>query len=118
MLPARLVVVGLAVGQSVAYGVGALVVARVVRSRTGGGAGHEVLRTAVRCLAACVVPGVAVWAVGAGLASALGTGFTGAATTLVVGAPLLALGYLLTVRHMRVPEVDTALRPLLARLGR
>ena len=118
VLPDDLKVVGLAAGQAASYVVGLLVVSRVLRRRTGGFEGAHVVRTAVRCLAAAVPAGLLALAAGALVARLLGTGPLGAGVTLLVGGSLLLAGYLLLVSRMRVPEVQQALRPVLARLGR
>ncbi len=118
LLPDELRVVGLAAGQSASFVVGQVVGARVLRRRTGTPDDPLVVRTAVRCLAASLPPAALALALGAAVARTLGTGAVGALVTVTVGGPLLLVGYVLLVRRMRVPEVDEAVRPLLARLGR
>ena len=118
VLPDDLKVVGLAVGQASSFVVGLIVVSRVLRRRTGGHDGALVVRTAVRCLVACLLPALLALAFGRLVAAVLGTGVAGALVTVVLCGGLLGAGYLLLVRRMRVPEVDAALAPLLSRLGR
>ncbi len=118
VLPPDLRVVGLAAGQASSFGVGLVVVSRVLRRRTGAGLSPEVVRTGVRCLVAVLPGALLALALGNRVAAGLGTGPLGAAVTLAVGGAVLLGGYLLLVRRMRVPEVDAALRPVLARLGR
>jgi len=118
VLPADLRVVGLAAGQAASFLVGLLVVSAVLRRRTGGLDGAVVVRTGVRCLAACLPPALLALGVGALVARLLGEGPLGAAVTLVTAGAVLLGGYLVLVTRMRVPEVQQALRPVLARLGR
>ena len=118
VLPDEHKVAGLAGGQVASYVVGLLVVSRVLRRRTGGLDGAAVLRTGVRCLVASLPPAALALGVGALVARLLGTGPLGAAVTLALAGAVLLTGYLLLVSRMRVPEVQQALRPVLARLGR
>ncbi len=116
-LPPHLKVVGLAAGQAASFVVGLLVVSRVLGRRTGGLEAAGVLRTGVRCLVACLPPALLALLVAAGAERALGRGPLGAGVAVAAGGAVLLGGYLLLVRRMRVPEVDAALGPLLARLG-
>ncbi len=118
VLPADLKVLGLAAGQSASFVVGLVVASAVLRRRTGRPGGAVVVRTAVRCLVACL-PGAAVAAVlGSAVSATVGTGPSGALVTVVLGGGVLVLGYVLLARRLRVPEVEAAVRPVLARLGR
>ena len=117
-LPPDLKVVGLAAGQALSFVVGAAVVSRVLRRRTGRLDGGAVVRTGVRCLVACLPAALAAALTGLLVERLLGRGLLGAAVTTVVGGLVLLVGYLAVVRRMRVPEVDQALRPVLARLRR
>ena len=118
LLPDRWKVLGLAAGQATSFVVGVVVVSLVLRRRTGGLDGRLVVRTAVRCLVACLLPALLALGAGRVVAEVLGTGLVGAGVTLAVGGAVLLGGYLLVVRRMRVPEVDEAVRPVLARLRR
>ena len=118
LLPNDLRVVGLAAGQSASFVVGLVVGARVLRRRTGAPADPLVVRTAVRCLLASLPPAALAVALGALVAGTIGTGAAGALATVAISGPVLLFGYLALVRRMRVPEVDEAIRPLLARFGR
>jgi putative peptidoglycan lipid II flippase len=118
VLPADLKVLGLAAGQAASFVVGLLVVSTVLGRRTGGHDGRLVVRTAVRCLVACLPGAAAAGVVGSVLASALGTGPVGALATVVLGGAVLAGGYVLLARRLHVPEIDAAVRPVLARFGR
>jgi putative peptidoglycan lipid II flippase len=118
LLPDHLKVVGLVVGHAASFAVGLLICSRVLSRRIGGLDGAIVVRTAVRCIVAAVVPGAAaaavLWAVGA----VLGDGTFGALVGLVLGGAVLGAGYLVSARRLRVPEIDEVVTPLLARLGR
>lgn len=118
LLPDDLKVVGLAVGQAASFAVGLVVVSAVLRRRTGGLGGAVVVRTAVRCLVACLPPALLALLLGRVVAGLVGTGVPGAALTTGLAGGAFAVCYLLAVRRMRVPEVDAVLRPVLARLRR
>ena len=95
---------------------------RVLSRRLGGLDGSDVVRTGVRCVAAVVLPAALAWAAAAGTRGLVrGDGEGGplaAAAALAVGGAVLAGGYLLLVRRLRVREVDEVLAPVLRRLGR
>ena len=117
-LPERQQVLGLAAGQASSYLVGVIVCTRVLARRVPRDPSGHVLRTTVRCLAAAFVPGVVVLALGRVVDVQVGTGTGPAAALLVVGGLVLGVGYLLGARRLSVPEVDSLVRPVLARLGR
>ena len=116
VLPDDVRVAGLAAGQATSFVVGLLVVSRVLRRRLAGGPPQHVVRTGVRCLVACLPAAALALAVQAGLVAALGTGPLAALVTVAVAGAVLLGGYLALVRRLRVPEVDQALQPVLARL--
>ena len=116
VLPDRWKVVGLAAGHAASFLAGLLICSRVVARRTGRSGGGHVVRTAVRCLVASAVPALAAGLLAAGATALLGTGPLGALVAVVVGGAVLALGYVLLVRRMRVPEVEEVLAPVLRRL--
>ncbi len=104
-LPASTRAVGVALSWSLAYVVGFTVSARVLAARVGGLGAARLLgvytRTAVAALLA-TLPALVVL-VGA---SALGAGpYLSRLSGLVVGGPVLVVGYLAVARAMRVPEV-------------
>jgi putative peptidoglycan lipid II flippase len=117
-LPDHLKVVGLAAGHACSFLVGLIVCSRVLSRRLGGLAGDLVVRTGARCLAAALLPAVLAAGVTAGSVRVLGDGLAGSFTGLVLGAVVLAAGYVVVARRLSVPEVDEVLRPVLARLGR
>ena len=118
VLPPHLKVAGLVAGNSASFLAGLLLCSRVLSRRLGGLPGQLVVRTALRCLTASVVPGL----LGAGAVALLlhtfGDGQTGALLALLVGAGVIGGGYLLLARRLRINEIDEILEPLLARLGR
>jgi putative peptidoglycan lipid II flippase len=122
VLPPELKVAGLAAGHATSFVVGLVVCSRVLSRRLGGLDGSDVVRTGVRCVAAVVLPAALAWAAAAGTRGLVrGDGETGplaAAAALAVGGAVLAAGYLLLVRRLRVREVDEVLAPVLRRLRR
>jgi hypothetical protein len=74
--------------------------------------GH-VLRTVIRCLLACVVPAAVALVVVRLAGQALGTATTGSLVASLAGGAVLAVGYVVAVRRLRVTEVDILLAPLL-----
>jgi len=118
LLPDRWKVLGLAVGQAASFVVGLLVVSRVLGRRIGGLEGAAVVRTGVRCLAAGLPPALLALGLTLAVSRLLGDGRLASLASLAGGGTLLLGGYLLLARRMRVAEVEQALRPVLARLGR
>jgi putative peptidoglycan lipid II flippase len=89
----------------------------VLSRRIGGLDVGLVVRTAVRCLVASVLPGLLAYGVAVGLTRLLGRGPLGAAVALAVAGAVLAVGYVLLTRRMRVPEVAEVAGPVLRRIG-
>jgi len=116
-LPDRYKVAGLAAGHALSFTAGLLVCAAVVRRRVGRG-DPVVLRTAVRCAVAAVVPALLALGVAALVGRAMGDGPLAAMVALVLAVPVLLAGYALLADRMRVPEVREAVAPVLRRLGR
>lgn len=112
-LPDRWKVLGLAVGQASSYLVGVVVCTTVLARRVPRDPRGHVLRTAVRCLVAAVLPALVALLVSALASAALGTATTGSVVAVVAGGLVLAVGYLVLARRLRVPEVDAVLGPLL-----
>jgi putative peptidoglycan lipid II flippase len=121
-LPDELKVVGLAAGHATSFVVGLAVCSTVLSRRLGGLDGAPVVRTGVRCLLAALVPALLAWGVATlvrdAVGEAAGEGPLASLAALTAGGAVLALGYLLAARRVRVPEVDEALAPILRRLGR
>jgi putative peptidoglycan lipid II flippase len=116
LLPSDLKVVGLAAGHATSFVVGLAVCSAVLSRRLGGLQGHLVVRTVVRCLVAVLLPAVAAWLVHVGVHRGLGDGVLASALALALGGSVLAVGYVLAARRMRVREVDEVTRPVLRRL--
>ena len=117
VLPDRYVVLGLAAGHAASFAVGLLVCTRVLNRRLGRGSGG-VVRTGVRCLAAALPPALLAAAVVTLVLRLLDDGTTGSLAALAVGGTVLAGGFLLLARRLRVGELDEVIGPVLARLGR
>jgi putative peptidoglycan lipid II flippase len=118
LLPDRWKVLGLAAGHACSFAVGLAICSRVLSRRLGGLDGAPVVRTAVRCLVAAVLPAAAAAGVTRLAVEGVGTGTLGSLLALAVGGAVLAAGYVLAARRLAVPEVGEVLAPVLARLGR
>ncbi len=117
LLPDELKVVGLAAGHATSFVAGLVLCSIVLSRRLGGLDVAVVVRTAVRCLLASLLPGLLALGVATAVTAALGRGPLGALVALVLAGSVLAIGYLLLTRRLRVPEVDEVARPVLRRLG-
>jgi putative peptidoglycan lipid II flippase len=111
-LPDRWKVLGLAVGQASSYLVGLVVCTRVLARRVPRDPQGHVLRTAVRCLVAAVVPAAVALLVTRLAERALGTATTGSVVATAAGGVVLGVGYLVGVQRLRVGEADMLLGPL------
>lgn len=115
LLPPDLGVAGLVAAQACSFAVGLVVCQRVVAQRVGRSDGH-VLRTAVRCLVAAVVPALVALVLSRVVEAAVGTGPAASLLALLVATPVLLAGYALVAARLRVPEVGEAAAPVLDRL--
>jgi putative peptidoglycan lipid II flippase len=115
-LPAELKVVGLAGGHATSFVVGLLVCSRVLSRRLGGLDGSRVVRTGVRSVVAVLLPALLGGLVASLVREAVGQGPLAALAALVSGGGVLAVGYVLAARRMRVTELDEVLAPVLRRL--
>jgi len=117
LLPVDVRVIGLAAGHATSFLFG-LVLCSVVLSRTIGGLeGALVVRTVVRCVVAVLLPALAALGVAAVSSGSLGEGPLGSAVALGAGGAVLAVGYVLIARRMRVREIDEVAGPVLRRIG-
>jgi putative peptidoglycan lipid II flippase len=108
VLPARAKVVGLALGFSLSYALGALIFARLLRRRLGPG-DRPVAQTHVRLGAAALVAAVPTYAAARLLTAGLGRG-PQAAFVAVIVAVLAGGGVFLGLAHrMKVDELDEVL---------
>ncbi len=117
LLPDRYAVLGLAAGHACSFLAGLVLCSRVLSRRLGGLDGGLVVRTAVRCLAAAVVPGLVAAGLVAGVVAALGDGQVGSLSALLLGSAVLGAGYVLGARRLRITELDEVVGPVLGRLG-
>jgi putative peptidoglycan lipid II flippase len=118
VLPDHLKVLGLAAGHAGSFVTGLILSSVVLSRRLGGLDGTLVVRTAVRCLVAVVLPGLVAAAVVAGVVHGLGDGVAGSGVALLLGTGVITVGYVAAARRLRVGELDEVVRPILARLGR
>jgi putative peptidoglycan lipid II flippase len=117
LLPDDLKVIGLAAGHALSFVAGLVVCSAVLSRRVGGLDVALVVRTAVRCLLAALLPAVAAGLLAALATRLLGDGPLGSAVALAVGGTVLAAGYVLLTRRLRVPEVAEVAGPVLRRVG-
>jgi putative peptidoglycan lipid II flippase len=116
-LPDRWKVLGLAAGQASSYLVGVVVCTTVLARRVPRDPHGFVLRTAVRCLFAATAPALGTVVALVAVERVLGTATTGSLVGLVLGGVLLAAGYVVALRRVRVGEVDALLAPVLRRVA-
>jgi putative peptidoglycan lipid II flippase len=117
LLPNRYEVLGLAAGHACSFVAGLVVCSAVLSRRLDGLDLFLVVRTAVRCLVAAALPGLVALAVAALVERELGRGPLGSVVSLVLGGSVLAIGYVLATRRLRVPEVGEVAGPVLRRVG-
>jgi putative peptidoglycan lipid II flippase len=117
LLPDELKVVGLAAGHATSFVAGLVLCSIVLSRRLGGLDVAVVVRTAVRCLLASLLPGLLALGVATAVTAELGRGPLGALVALLLAGSVLAIGYVLLTRRLRVPEVAEVARPVLRRLG-
>jgi putative peptidoglycan lipid II flippase len=116
LLPDRYEVLGLAAGHATSFLAGLVLCSRVLSRRLGGLDVSVVVRTAVRCLVASVLPGLVAYGVVRAVEALVGRGQLASLLALVLGAAVLGVGYVLLTRRLRVPEVAEVAGPVLRRL--
>lgn len=119
-LPDELKIVGLAAGHATSFVVGLAVCSRVLSGRLAGLDGGLAVRTAVRALVAVLLPSTVAWTIAhlvRGEVGEVGEGPAGSSAALAVGGSVLAVGYLLLARRMRITELDEVVGPVLRRLS-
>ena len=117
-LPERQQVLGLAAGQASSYLVGVAVCTAVLARRVPRDPRGFVLRTAVRCGFAALLPGLVAFAWVRAVEHVVGGAQPAALLAAGLGGAVLLSGYLAAARRVRVPEVAELTDPVLARLGR
>ncbi|MFF4622498.1 murein biosynthesis integral membrane protein MurJ [Nonomuraea jabiensis] len=119
LLPARYLVMGLALAYAIAYGLGAvgawLLASRRVRGLGGWTIGMALTRMYLAALPTAVVALAAVWVVTGVFA---GLGFVNSLIVLAVGGGLGLLLYLGVAHRMRIPEVNSIVGMVAGRVGR
>ncbi|MEV4010911.1 murein biosynthesis integral membrane protein MurJ [Nonomuraea angiospora] len=119
LLPARYLVMGLALAYAVAYALGAvgawLLASRRVRGLGGWTIGMALTRMYLAALPTAVVALAAVWVVTGVFA---GLGFVNSLIVLAVGGGLGLLLYLGVAHRMRIPEVNSIVGMVAGRVGR
>jgi putative peptidoglycan lipid II flippase len=117
LLPDRYEVAGLATGHACSFLAGLVVCSMVLSRRLGGLDLSLVVRTVIRCLLAAAGPGLLAAGLAELVGRELGRGPLGAAVSLALGGAVLAVGYVLATRRLRVPEVAEVAGPVLRRVG-
>ncbi|MEV1167487.1 murein biosynthesis integral membrane protein MurJ [Nonomuraea sp. NPDC049784] len=119
LLPARYVVMGLALAYAVAYALGALgawwLASRRVRGLGGWSIGMALTRMYLAAMPTAVLALAAVWVV-TGVFT--GLGFVNSLIVLAVGGGLGLLLYLGVAHRMRIPEVNSIVGMVAGRVGR
>ena len=116
-LPDRLEVLGLAAGHATSFLGGLVLCSYVLSRRLGGLDGRLVVRTAVRCLVAVLLPALLALGTARLVTGTLGEGVLGALLAVLLGGTVLGVGYVLLTRRMRVAEVAEVAGPVLRRVG-
>jgi putative peptidoglycan lipid II flippase len=114
-LSPRWIVVGVGLGLSAGFTVGAMLSFLVLRRRIDGVEGRSILRTYTRLVLSCVVAAVPAWLITRLLHHVLGEGKAVGLLALAAGGVTMVVAYLLACRRLRVTEVDDLVGPLLRR---
>jgi putative peptidoglycan lipid II flippase len=117
-LQPKWIVVGVGVGLSIGYGLGAMLSFLVLRRRIGGVEGRSVLRTYLRLVVAAALSAVPAVIITHALHHALGQGKAIGLLALALGGTAMLATYILVCRRMRVTELDDLISPFVRRFGR
>jgi len=117
-LSPKWIVVGVGVGMSTGYALGAMISFLVLRRRIHGVEGRAILRTYSRLVVAAAIAAVPGLVVTRALHHALGEGKAVGLLSLAVGGLAMLVVYVLACHRMRVRELDELAGPLLRRMGR
>ena len=115
VLPDRHLVAGLLVATSLSYVVGAIAGEGLLRARFGRLDTARTVRASIRFLIMSVLAGLAAWLVQMVVFGALGRGFAGSLTAVVLGSAAAGGVLVLTVLVSRSAEIDDVLRGLRGR---
>jgi putative peptidoglycan lipid II flippase len=116
LLPVRWITVGVAGGYALAYFVGTIVTAAIIRRRFGAVLSADVVQTFVRTFVAGLAALIPAALVGWLFLRIFGTGVTGSALTLITAGPVMLGLYILLVLKMRVSGVTELISTFRARL--
>jgi putative peptidoglycan lipid II flippase len=112
VLPTRDKAVGLAVGYSASYYLGAMIFTAKLRRRLVATRRTHVIRTHVRLVVAAILAGFPMGLLADLVHHAAGRGALGSLATIVVAAPVGLFCFLVLIRRMRVHELDQLLTML------
>jgi putative peptidoglycan lipid II flippase len=101
--------VGVALAYSVTYVGGLALSTAVLRRRTGGLDGHQVLRHYVRLVTAAVPAALLGWTVAWAVGQAVGPGLGGSMLSLAAGGLVLLVVYVGVARALHVAELTALL---------
>ncbi|WP_443072808.1 murein biosynthesis integral membrane protein MurJ [Streptomyces sp. WMMC897] len=119
LLPSRYAVAGMAAAYGAAYAVGVGVAWRRLRRKLDGDLdGSRIARTYARLCLASVPGALLAGAAAYGVIRALGDGFTGGLTALVVGSLVLGAMFVVTAKRLRIQEMTAMIGMVRAKLGR
>jgi putative peptidoglycan lipid II flippase len=112
------IVVGVGVGLSLGYALGAMLSFLVLRRRIGGVEGRAILRTYARLVIAAAAAAIPALLITRGIHHALGHGKGSGLLALVIGGSAMVLTYVLACRRMKVQELEELIGPFTRRLRR
>jgi len=115
-LPTPWKVPGLALGSSIAYGVGAVLLLRRLSAKIGGIGARRILGAVSRMLVASLVMGITAFLVAAGATHLVGRGSFGSLATVVAGVGSGLGTYLTVARLLGVEEIGQVLALVRRRL--
>lgn len=117
-MPARWVTTAMGGTYALAYLLGLIVTARLLRRRVGAVLDRAVVRTSIQSLVAALIAIIPAGVIGAAVVWQAGSGPVGSALTLVIAGPVLLVTYLILITRMRVTGVAELWELARARLHR
>ena len=118
VLSPRWIVVGVGVGLSAGYALGAVLSFLVLRRRIDGVEGRTVLRTYIRLVLAAAIAAVPALVITRGLHHLLGEGKLVGLLALAAGGTVMLATYGFACHRMRVTELDELIGPFVRRFRR